>query len=480
MAFVLVQHLAPKHESILSELLSKSTAMPVIEVTEGITVRPNHVYVIPPNADMSIDDRVLHLSPLGPDRARRMPIDMFLRSLADDQQGRAIGVILSGTASDGTIGLQAIKAMGGITFAQDQQLAKYSAMPRSAVAAGNVDFVLPPELIARELTRIAQHVHMFAPDEVLEPPDSLRSNETLSKIYSLLRNYGRVDFSYYKPGTLKRRITRRMFLRKIDNLEAYLNFLRKSREEVEALFSDFLINVTGFFRDADAFESLSQEGFPFILKNRPPSAPIRVWVPGCSTGEEAYSLAIALLEFLGDRARNIQIQIFATDVSDNIIQRARSGVYPESIAMDVSADRLKRFFQKANGGYQVTKPVRDICVFAKQDIGKDPPFSKLDLISCRNVMIYMGPVLQKRILPLFHYALSSNGVLFLVHPKQLGDSAICLRHSIRSIKSTARNRSKSQSTLNLFHDMTRRKHTPRLGRRRHTAWIYRRLPIKYC
>jgi two-component system CheB/CheR fusion protein len=440
MAFVLVQHLAPKHESILSELLARATPMPVMEITEGTAVRPNHVYVIPPNADMSILDGVLHLSPLGPDRARRMPIDMFLRSLAEDQQGQAIGVILSGTASDGTMGLEAIKANGGITFAQDQESAKYSAMPRSAVAAGNVDFILPPARIARELTRIAKHIHIFAPDDATELPEVTKGSDTLNKIYSLLRSFSRVDFSYYKPGTLKRRITRRMFLRKMDSLEGYLAFLRKNREEVEGLFNDFLINVTSFFRDPDAFEGLISEGFPFMLRNKPPNAPIRVWVPGCSTGEEAYSLAVAFLEFLGEQAANRPIQIFATDVSETIIQRARAGIYPESIAMDISADRLKRFFQKANGGFLVGKAVRDICVFAKQDIAKDPPFSKMDLISCRNVMIYMGPLLQKRIISLFHYALNPNGVLFLGSSETVGGfndlfTTIDKKHKIYSKKS---------------------------------------------
>ncbi|HLH29939.1 MAG TPA: CheR family methyltransferase, partial [Terriglobia bacterium] len=356
-------------------------------------------------------------------RARRMPIDMFLRSLAQDQQGRAIGVILSGTASDGTLGMQAIKAMGGVTFAQDDRSARYNAMPRSAVAAGNVDFVLAPDLIARELARIAKNAHLFAPEETSETSEVVTKNDTFDKIYTLLRNFSRVDFSNYKPGTIRRRITRRMFLRKIDSLEAYLQFLRKNRDEVEILFNDVLINVTGFFRDSDAFESLRRVAFPLMMKNKPPNAPIRIWVPGCSTGEEAFSLAIALLEFLGDRAGNLQIQIFATDISEAIIQKARTGLYPESISMDMSAERLKRFFQKVDAGYQIGKPVRDICVFAKQDISKDPPFSKLDLISCRNVMIYMGQPLQKRILPLFHYALNTNGILFLGSSESVGSFA---------------------------------------------------------
>jgi two-component system, chemotaxis family, CheB/CheR fusion protein len=420
MGFVLVQHLAPKHESILSELLGRATMMPVVEVTQGMRVEANHVYVIPPNADMSVSDGVLHLSPLSPDRARRMPIDLFLRSLAEDQQARAIGVILSGTASDGTLGLQAIKAMGGVTFAQDEESAKYNAMPRSAIAAGGVDFVLPPDLIARELKRIAKHVHIFATEDQPGTPDPT-SDGPLQKIFAILKNKTRVDFSLYKPGTIKRRITRRMFLRKIDDLDQYLQFVRKNGEEVEALFNDVLINVTGFFRDAEAFESLRKEAFPPIMKNKGPNSPIRIWVPGCSTGEEAYSLAIAFLEYLGERASALQIQIFATDVSEPIIQKARAGMYPESIAMDVTSDRLRRYFQKVDSGYQISKRIRDMCVFAKQDIAKDPPFSKLDMISCRNVMIYMGQVLQKRILPLFHYALNPGGVLFLGTSETVGN-----------------------------------------------------------
>src|SRR5436190_3030894 len=420
LAFVLVQHLAPKHESMLSELLAKATRMPVVEVTQGMQVQANHVYVIPPNADMSISDGMLHLSPLSPDRGLRMPIDFFLRSLADTYQSRSIGVILSGTASDGTLGLQAIKAMGGVTFAQDEQSAKYSAMPRSAIAAGNVDFVLPPEAIARELKRIATHVQVFAPDDKMEAEERITSDETLNKIFLLLRNFSRVDFSFYKPGTIKRRITRRMFLRKIDKLEAYLLYLRKHRDEVEALFNDVLINVTAFFREPDSFEALKSVGFPAIMSQKSPNLPIRIWVPGCSTGEEVYSIAIILLESLGEKAPNTQIQIFATDLSEGIISKARAGIYPESVALDISSERLRRFFLKVEDGYQINKHIRDIVVFAKQDLAKDRPFSKLDLISCRNVMIYMSQVLQKRILPLFHYALNPGGILFLGSSETVG------------------------------------------------------------
>src|SRR5437870_8820996 len=269
LAFVLVQHLAPKHESMLSELLAKATRMPVVEVTQGMRVQGNHVYVIPPNADMSISDSVLHLSPLSPDRALRMPIDSFFRSLADTHQSRSIGVILSGTASDGTLGLQAIKALGGVTFAQDEQSAKYSAMPRSAIAAGNVDFVLPPEAIARELKRIATHVKVLGPDERPEAEERITPDATLNKIFFLLRNFSRVDFSFYKPGTIKRRITRRMFLRKIDKLEAYLQYLRRHRDEVEALFNDVLINVTSLFLEPYSFEALKYVAFTDIIPQKP-------------------------------------------------------------------------------------------------------------------------------------------------------------------------------------------------------------------
>jgi two-component system CheB/CheR fusion protein len=426
MAFVLVQHLAPKHESILSELLARATKMPVIEVKQGMAVKANHVYVIPPNADMTIADGKLQLSPLSPDRARRMPIDLFLRSLAENHQNRAIGVILSGTASDGTLGLQSIKAMGGLTFAQDELTAKYNAMPRNAIAAGNVDFVLSPDGIAKELTRISSHAHFFAPDEHDEKTESEEAttpDEILNKIFLLLRNISRVDFSYYKPGTIKRRITRRMFLRKIDSLPAYLQFLRKHRDEVEALFDDVLINVTSFFRDAESFESLKKTAFPMFLAQKGANAPLRIWVPGCSTGEEPYSLAIMLVEYLGEKSSNVQVQIFATDVSESVIAKARAGIYSESIAMDVTSDRLRRFFQKMDIGYQISKSIRDMCVFAKQDLAKDPPFSKLDMISCRNVMIYMSQILQKRIFPLFHYALNPNGILMLGSSESVGNFA---------------------------------------------------------
>ena len=422
MAFVLVPHLAPKHESMLTELLSKKTKLPVVQIENGMRVSPNRVHIIPPNAEMRIANGVLELIPFNGSKTHRMPIDQFFRSLAEDQQSHAIGVILSGTASDGTLGLQAIKAHGGITFAQDEKTAKYNAMPRNAVASGHVDFVLPPELIATELDRIAKHLPALHVEEpAIESESPL--DQSLHAVFAILKKMTRVDFGFYKRGTLERRIRRRMFLRKAETLEDYIRLLRKESEEVAALFHDVLINVTGFFRDPQLFDVLKHEVFPSLAGakgDKEEGSPFRIWVPGCSTGEEAYSLAIALMEYLGEAAVNIEVQIFATDVSDEIVQRARAGIYPENITLDIDSERLRRFFQKVEGGYQVSKAIRDVVVFARQDLTRDPPFSKIDLISCRNVMIYMGQVLQKRIIPLFHYALNPGGILVLGSSETVG------------------------------------------------------------
>src|SRR5437867_53954 len=413
MAYVLVQHLDPSHESALTELLAKATEMPVRQVTDATPVEPNHVYVIPPNVDMIISQGILRLTARTETRGYHMPIDRFLRSLAEDQGSNAIGVILSGTASDGTLGLAATKAEGGITFAQDEKSAKFDGMPQNAIAAGCVDFVLPPEAIGRELARIRAHPY-------LAPSSSSRTAELvpdgdprLKDILHLLRTANEVDFSDYKPATVKRRILRRMALQRIGKLKEYVQFLRHHPSEVEALYEDILIKVTSFFRDPDAFEALKTEVFPSILKHRSPVEPIRIWVPGCSTGEETYSQAIALLEFLRNRRADIPFQLFGTDLGQGTIEKARAGIYPQSIAADVSPERLRRFFVKVEGGYRINKMIRDVCVFARQNLLQDPPFSRIDVISCRNVLIYLGPVLQKRIMPIFHYALRPRGFLML-------------------------------------------------------------------
>jgi two-component system CheB/CheR fusion protein len=413
MAFVLVQHLDPGHESLLAKLLSKATDMQVSEVTEGMAVERNHVYVIPPNKTMGVLNGVLHLMAREEPGAKHLPIDFFLRTLAEESGSRAIGVILSGAASDGTLGLKAIKAEGGITFAQDERTAKYDSMPRSAIAAGCVDFVLPPEDIGRELARIGRHPYLGLSVPALAADLPAEREEDLPKIFLVLRHAKGVDFTYYKASTIKRRIARRMLVHKVENFKQYLKRLHGDPAEVQALFDDILIHVTGFFREPEAFQELKERIFPRIMQGKAPGAAVRVWIPGCSTGEEAYSIAIAYLEYAGDRATETHLQIFGTDIGEAAIEKARVGIYPESALSDVSADRLRRFFVKVQGGYQIAKSVREMCIFARQDLTKDPPFSKLDLVSCRNVLIYMGAVLQKKILSYFHYALQPTGFLLL-------------------------------------------------------------------
>src|SRR5882724_7337725 len=413
MAYVLVQHLDPSHESALTELLAKATEMPVRQVADVTAVEPNHVYVIPPNVDMTISQGILRLTRRTETHGHHMPIDRFLRSLAEDQRSNAIGVILSGTASDGTLGLAVIKAEGGITFAQDDKSAKFDGMPQSAIAAGCVDFVLPPDAIAGELARIRAHPYLATSSSSRTAELVPDGDPQLKNVLHLLRTANGVDFSDYKPATVKRRILRRMALHKVGELKQYVQFLRHHPAEAEALYEDMLIKVTSFFRDPDAFEALKAEVYPSILKHRSPEEPIRVWVPGCSTGEETYSQAIALLEFLGNRSADIPIQLFGTDLGQGGIEKARAGIYPDSIAADVSPERLRRFFLKVEGGYRINKTIRDMCVFARQNLLQDPPFSRIDVISCRNVLIYLGPVLQKRIMPIFHYALKPRGFLML-------------------------------------------------------------------
>ncbi|MFN2400033.1 MAG: CheR family methyltransferase [Gemmatimonadaceae bacterium] len=345
-----------------------------------------------------------------------LPIDDFLRSLAAAKGNSAIGVILSGTASDGALGLEAIKAEGGITFAQDERSARHTGMPRNAVGTGCVDFVLPPRLIAAELARIARHPHVrVSSSGPVDAPD-----ETLRSILAIVRRASGVDFTQYKQATLRRRVIRRMVLLKLERLEDYSDHLREHPAEAEDLFHDLLISVTGFFRDPEVFETLQRSVFPRILKNKPADAAIRIWVPGCSTGEEVYSIGICLLEYLGDAASDTPIQLFGTDVSEKSIGRARTGTYSEHSVAGISAERLTRFFNKADGGYRISKFVRDLCVFARQDVTSDPPFSQMDLISCRNLLIYLGPELHRKVMPIFHYALKPAGVLLLGTAESVG------------------------------------------------------------
>jgi two-component system, chemotaxis family, CheB/CheR fusion protein len=412
MAFVLIQHLSPDHASLLTEILARETAMPVREVQNGMAVEPNQVYVIPPNTKMILAEGVLHLSPREKVLGKYMPGDAFFTSLAADRGHQAIAVVLSGGDGDGSLGLRAIKAAGGVTFAQCEGTAQFDSMPNTAVATGNVDFVLPPEKIAEELANLSRNPMLACPLPMISV--AVEPEEALATIFGLLRSTMGVDFSHYKPNTLDRRIQRRMLLYKLEQLEDYAAYLQTHPAEVRALYEEILIHVTSFFRDPGAFERLQTQVFPTIVQHKSAETPIRIWVTGCSTGEEVYSIAICLLEFLAEQGLQLPIQIFATDISEPAIDKARSGIYQENQMVEVSVDRQRRFFYALeHGGYQISKAVRELCVFARQDLGSDPPFSNVDLISCRNVLIYLGDSLQKRIMPIFHYSLNPTGFLLL-------------------------------------------------------------------
>jgi len=412
-AFVFVSHLDPNYKSMLRELLGRESKMPVVSIEQNMRVRANHVYVLPQNQHLTITQGFLQLQPRKKSDGHH-PIDEFFNSLAKDQGNWAIGVLLSGTGTDGTTGLESIKAEGGITFVQTEASAAFSAMPAHALAAGCVDFALKPELIAHELKRIARHPAISQPKYI--KPDS---EADLHRLFALLRTLTGVDFSHYKHSTIKRRIMRRMLLCKFERLRDYVGYLEQKPSEVDLLFQDLLINVTAFFRDAQTFQVLKRKFFPKILKkNR--NEPVRLWVPGCSTGEEVYSLAINLFEFMGKDPYGQVVQIFATDISETALAKARAGIYPESIASDIPQERLRRFFQKVDSGYQIAKVIRDSCVFARQNLIEDPPFSRLDLISCRNVLIYLGPLLQKKVVPILHYALKPGGYLVLGTSETIG------------------------------------------------------------
>jgi len=420
MAFVLVQHLAPNHKSILCELIQRYTKMQVVEVEDGMKVEPNHTYIIPPNRDMAFLNGALQLlEPVAP-RGQRLPIDYFFRSLATDQHERAIGIILSGTGSDGTLGVRAIKAEGGMVMSQNPESTEYDGMPRSAISTGLVDYVLPPAEMPAQLIAYVNHALANA-TRVFEPPIPL-SDEIMKKLFVLLRSHTGHDFSQYKANTINRRVARRMAVHQIAGLTEYVRYLQHTPAELDHLFDDLLIGVTSFFRDKAAFAALEAIAIPALFRGKPAGSTIRVWSAGCATGEEAYSIAILLRERMETLKQSYKLQVFATDVDSKAIGQARTGCYPESIADDISPERLSRFFiQESDGGYRVNKVLRDMLVFSEQDLIKDPPFSKLDMISCRNLLIYMGPELQQKIIPLFHYALKPRGILFLGTSETIGD-----------------------------------------------------------
>ncbi|MBV5308359.1 CheR family methyltransferase, partial [Chromatium okenii] len=421
MAFVLVQHLAPDHKSILTDLIRRYTRMQVFEVEDGMVVQPNCAYIIPPNRDMLFINGALQLiEPIAP-RGQRLPIDYFFRSLALDQHSKAIGIVLSGTGSDGTLGVRAIKGEGGLVMAQTPDSTEYDGMPRSAIATGLVDYELPPAEMPAQL--IAYVVHAFSRPHHSGTLLAPQTDHALQKIFALLRAQTGHDFSQYKPSTIHRRIERRMAVHQVDNLYSYVTQLQQIPGEVEALFRDLLIGVTNFFRDPAAFNYIQETVIPTLFVNRSVDTPIRIWVAGCSTGEEAYSLAMLLAEQQQTLRQRFRVQIFATDIDSQAIAFARAGIYPASIAVDLSPERMARFFTLEPGGdaYRIHKTVRDLLIFSPHSLIKDPPFSKLDLISCRNLLIYLGAELQKKLMPLFHYALKPGGTLVLGTSETVGE-----------------------------------------------------------
>lgn len=423
MAFVLVQHLAPDHHSILTELVQRGTHLKVFEVEDGVKVQINCVYIIPPNRDMAFLNGTLQLMEPAEPRGHRLPIDFLFQSLAQDQHERAIGIVLSGTGSDGTLGVRAIKSEGGMVMAQSIAASEFDGMPRSAIDTGLVDFELHPADMPVQL--IAYMEHAFRRPPGLNTTLLTLNENSLKKIFVLLRTQTGHDFSQYKPSTICRRIERRMAVHQIDKIDDYVKYLQQAPVEIEALFRDLLIGVTNFFRDSDAFEVLEQQTIPKLFEGKQAGAVIRAWSTGCSTGEEAYSIAILLQERLEMLKQHFKVQVFATDIDSRAIATARAGVYPASIADNITPERLARFFTaEADGSaYRIHKNIRDMLVFSEHNLIKDPPFSKLDLISCRNLLIYMSAELQKRVLTLFHYALNPSGVMFLGTSETLGELA---------------------------------------------------------
>ena len=438
LAFVIVQHLDPTRQGIMPELLQRNTGMKVIQVRDRTVVQPNCVYVIPPNKDMSILHGVLHLLEPASPRGLRLPIDFFLRSLAQDQQERSIGVILSGMGSDGTLGLRAIKEKAGVVLVQDPATAKFNGMPRSAIDAGLADIVAPvDQLPGRIIAYLKRTPLVHTAELTLED----KTQSALDKAIILLRAHTGHDFSLYKKNTFYRRIERRMGIHQIDKIAGYVRYLQEHAQELDLLFKELLIGVTSFFRDPACWDELRKKILPTLVASRPDGHVLRVWVPGCSTGEEAYSLAMVFQEVLAKLKprKKIRLQIFATDLDKDAIDKARQGLYPENIGADVTPEQMSRFFKKEEHGCRVTSEIREMVTFAQQSLIMDPPFTRLDLLSCRNLLIYLAPEMQKKLMPLFHYSLSPGGILFLGIAETVGgftDLFATLNHKSRIYRRT--------------------------------------------
>ncbi|HVX50772.1 MAG TPA: CheR family methyltransferase, partial [Chitinophagaceae bacterium] len=423
MAFVYVQHLEPTHQSMLPEILARATSMKIHQPRRIMQMAPNHVYVCPPDKDMIIQNGYIKLVNRPAGHAIHLPIDKLFLSAAGNSKSRGvIGILLSGNSSDGAAGMKAIKSAGGVTFAQDET-AQFDVMPKSAVSAGAVDISLPPEAIAAELDRLSSNINEIKdmPGEA-ETSNIIPPGADLDEIFQIISSAVGVDFSLYKKTTIRRRIARRMLLLKQPTLKEYITYLKEHADEVTALYRDVLINVTSFFRDTDTMQYLKRKILPRLLKNRKAGETVRVWVPGCSSGEEAYSIAILFMEVLGEKASNTGIQLFATDLSETAISRARAGVYTPMQLEGVSPERIQRFFTKADGNYRIAKFIRDLCIFSIHNVFKDPPFSRIDLVSCSNLFIYLESLLQKKILTAFHYALNDGGFLVLGKSETIGPS----------------------------------------------------------
>ena len=422
MAIVLIPHLDPRHKSILGDLLKRYTQMKVFEAEDAMPVKPNFIYTIPPNKDMAIMNGRLHLLEPMISHGIRHPIDFFFRSLAEDFKDKSICIVLSGTGSEGALGLRSVKGEGGLVMAQENPV--YDGMPQSAIATGLVDYILPAAKMPEQLMAYVRRAYV-KPVKIPAKPE--KTMDSLHKILVLVRAQTGHDFSQYKENTITRRVERRMAVHQIDNITQYVYFLRTNPGEIDILFRELLIRVTNFFRDADAFKALKKNAFPLILQGKPAGYTARIWVPGCSTGEEAYSLAILAQEYMEKTKKKFRVQIFATDVDSAAIDIARNGIYPESITVDVSPRRLDRFFTKEDGAFRVKTEIREQIVFAVHNLIKDPPFSKVDLISCRNLLIYVGTELQEKVIPLFNYALNPGGILFLGTSETIGGFADMFR-----------------------------------------------------
>lgn len=417
MSFVVVQHLSPDYKSLMVELLSKHTDMPVYRIEDSTEIEPNSVYLIPPKKTLIIFHGKLLLSDMDNKHSLNLPINIFFRSLAEDQGKKSVGIILSGTGSDGTLGIREIKGAGGMVMVQDEQSAKFDGMPKSAISTGLIDYILPPDKMPKALLSYAKHPYIAESRK----EDAVKDEDEVTKILAIIRSHLGVDFTYYKPNTIIRRIKRRVSLNQISSIKDYIRYLNENPKEVKTLYGELLIGVTNFFRDPEAFDTLKDKIIPKILENKNQGDAVRVWVVACSTGEEAYSIAILLKEYMEKHNTTYDIKIFASDIDETAIKTASAGIYPESIVTDINQDRLRKYFVKKNNNFQITKEIRSMILFTTHNAIKDAPFSNVDLITCRNLLIYLESVMQKKLLSLFHFSLNSNGYLFLGPSETIGD-----------------------------------------------------------